>query len=127
MTLIELTVVVTMIISLISSLFFSASFYKEKADKASCIVQMSGIQKALRSYQNFNNLSTGDTISKSDLIGPDKALEKELFCPHSNGDYSFRSEIPAAGLALIFCSDYDVKFGSKDPNQAHTPIDSSGW
>lgn len=126
-TLIELTVVITMIISLTSSLFISANYYRESANRSGCVVQMEGIQKALRSYQNFNNLKTGDPVAKSDLVGAGKAIPSELFCPHADGRYAFRDEIPAAGESFVTCVDYDSSVGTKDSGQAHNPISTSGW
>lgn len=126
-TLIELTVVITMILTISSSLFFSASYYKESADKANCIVQLENMQKAMRSYQNFNNLKAGDPVSKSDLVGPGKAMGKEVFCPHAGGAYIFSDEVPAAGVAFATCSDYDSATGSKDQSQAHNAQSTNTW
>ena len=126
-TLIELTVVITMILTLSSSLFFSASYYRDSSDKAACIVQLESMQKAVRSYQNFNSLSAGNPITKSDLVGPGKAIASEVFCPHSGGVYVFKDEIPAAGVAFATCSDYDATTGTKDQSLAHNYQNISSW
>lgn len=125
-TIIELTVVITMILTLSSSLFFSASYYKESADKANCIIQIEGMQKAMRSYQNLNALSTGASIAKSDLVGVGKAIPKELFCPDSGGAYIFPTEIPDTGSVFATCADFDSTVVS-DSSHAHNAINITVW
>ena len=125
-TLIELTVVIAMILTLTSSLFFSANYYKDSSNKANCIVQLQGIQKVMRSYQNFNSLSPGDPIAKSDIVGAGKAIPEEVFCPHSGGSYILATEIPSFGTAFATCEDFDSTVGS-DPSQEHNAQDTTGW
>ncbi len=54
-TIVELTVVISMIISLISALFVSAKYYKEASDRSTCITQISQYQRAVRAHQNSHN------------------------------------------------------------------------
>lgn len=126
-TLIELTVVIAMILSLSSGLFFSASYYKESSDRAACLVQLESMQKAVRSYQNFNNLKTGDPLPVTAIVGVDKAIPSALLCPFSSGDYVLLEEVPASGAPYAKCQDYDRNSGIIDKNQDHTPADTSAW
>ncbi|WP_129589584.1 type II secretion system protein [Rubritalea profundi] len=126
-TLIELAVVISMLLSLISALFISAKYYKEAADKSSCITQISQFQKAVRTYQNLNSLANGDSISSSDFYGEDKPYRVKVFCPLGGGDYNLLEEIPSSGVAFATCAEYNALNGSKDPSQAHTSANLSGW
>ena len=126
-TLIELTVVISMILSLISALFVSANYYKEAADKAACITLISQHQKAVRAHQNFKGLANGDSISASDFYGEGKAFEIEPSCPHGGGKYSILGEIPSAGVAFATCAEYDSSTGSVDKSQAHNPESLKNW
>ncbi|MFC4995437.1 type II secretion system protein [Rubritalea tangerina] len=127
MTLIELTVVISMIISLISALFVSAKYYREASDRSACIAQISQIQKAVRSYQNLNNLTTGDIIEEADFIGPDTPFEQALQCPSDGGEYTYLWEVPASGVPFAFCAEYDRSQGSVDPTLDHTPENGAAW
>ncbi len=126
-TLIELTVVISMILSLISALFVSAKYYKEAADKSSCVTQISHLQKAVRAYQNLNGLATGDSISSSDFYGEGKPYRVAAFCPLGGGKYNILDEIPSTGVAFATCLEYDESNGSVDKSQAHTPVSTAGW
>jgi len=126
-TLVELTVVITMLFSLISALFVSAKYYKEASDKAACITQISQFQKAVRAYQNLNSLAIGDSISSSDFYGESMPYSKEVFCPLGGGEYNLLEEVPSPGVAFATCAEYDESTGSADKSQAHTPASIAGW
>jgi prepilin-type N-terminal cleavage/methylation domain-containing protein len=53
MTLIELTVVILVLLSLISIMFIGAKAWKRGSDRAGCIMNMRNMQLASRSYQNM--------------------------------------------------------------------------
>ncbi len=52
-TLIELTVVIAVILTLIGILFFGAQTYQRHANKSACVVLQNGINKAVRSFVNL--------------------------------------------------------------------------
>jgi len=52
-TLIELSVVIVVLLTLVSVLFMAAQSWKRGSDRASCIVGLRNIQVAVRSYQNL--------------------------------------------------------------------------
>ena len=69
-TLIELSVVIAVILLLVGVLFIGVTAWKEGANRAACIVNLSSIQKAVRGYQNMNEKNVGDAcVAATDLIG----------------------------------------------------------
>ena len=54
MTLIELTVVILVLLSLISILFVGARAWKKGSDRAGCIMNIRNVQQGVRSFQNIN-------------------------------------------------------------------------
>jgi type II secretory pathway pseudopilin PulG len=53
-TLIELSVVIAVILLLVGVLFIGVTAWKNGANKAACMVQLSSIQKAVRGWENLN-------------------------------------------------------------------------
>ena len=62
-TLIELSVVIAVLLLLVGVLFIGITAWKNGANTAACIVNLSSIQKAVRGYQNMNGLATGATLT----------------------------------------------------------------
>ena len=60
MTLLELTVVILVLLSLISILFIGARAWKRGSDRAASILQIRNVQQAVRSYSNMNGKNPGD-------------------------------------------------------------------
>ena len=52
MTLIEITVVILVLLTLIAVLFIGANIYKKGADRAACILNIRNIHQAVRADQN---------------------------------------------------------------------------
>ena len=67
MTLLELTVVILVLLSLISILFIGARAWKKGSDRAGCILNIRNVQQAVRGYANMNPEKTG--ITKAVLYG----------------------------------------------------------
>jgi len=61
-TLIELSVVIAVLLLLVGVLFIGMTAWKNGANKAACIINLSSIQKAVRGYQNMNRLASGATL-----------------------------------------------------------------
>ena len=55
MTLIEITVVILVLLTLIAVLFIGANIYKKGADRAACILNIRNIHQAVRADQNLEN------------------------------------------------------------------------
>lgn len=75
MTLLELTVVILVLLSLISILFIGARAWKKGSDRAASILQIRNVQQAVRSHANMTGLNPGDTMAKEDVIGEGKFIE----------------------------------------------------
>jgi type II secretory pathway pseudopilin PulG len=118
LTLIEVTLVIAVLLGLISVLFIGVSAYKEGSNRAKCILNISNVQKAVRSYQNLYEKAPGDALVKETITGAGAFLETEPTCP-SAGAYTWGTTIPAVGAAYLTCS----LAGTKD----HVPQSVVGW
>ena len=107
MTLLELTVVILVLLSLISILFIGARAWKKGSDRAGCIMNIRNVQQGVRSYANMNGFSPGDTVTgwKANVIGTGLFVEKTPACP-GGGTYTYASDtvIPAVGTLAMTCS-----------------------
>lgn len=118
LTLIEVTLVVSVLLGLISFSFVGANAYKEGADRATCILHIVEVQKGLRSFCNFHERKPGDTVSglKGAIIGPNRFVDVMPVCP-SGGEYLFtEDEVPAMGTTFMRCSIVE-----------HEPATTNGW
>ncbi len=118
LTLIEITLVIAVLLGLISVLFIGVSAYKEGSNRSKCILNISNVQKAVRSYQNLYEKNVGDSVAQSTLAGSGKLLETAPTCP-SSGTYTWGSTIPAVGTAHLTCS-----LGTSND---HVPTSTTGW
>jgi len=67
MTLLELTVVILVLLSLISILFVGARAWKKGSDRAANIMNIRNSQQAMRGHQNMRGLNVGDPFTTTDL------------------------------------------------------------
>lgn len=117
LTLVEVTLVVTVLLGLIGVAFAGLSAYKEGANRAICIHQVANVQKAMRSYCHFQELESGQAIPdlKKRLIEESKFFAEAPICP-SGGTYVFHAgEVPHVGTLFMRCSIMDhapKEFGS---------------
>jgi len=119
LTLIEVTLVIAVLLGLISVLFIGVAAYKKGSDRAKCILNISTVQKAIRSYANMYEKDPGDTVATGDYIGAGLFIENVPTCP-STGTYTFQTEVPVAGVAMVDCS---LAGGTT----LHVPSDLAGW
>ncbi len=118
MTLLELTVVILVLLSLISILFIGARAWKAGSDRAGCIINLRNAQQAVRSYQNMNAYPEGKTINMfTDIFGAG-GYGVETKCP-AGGDYDHAGAIPPVGTLAMVCS-----LAGTD---GHVPTGSDGW
>ena len=107
MTLLELTVVILVLLSLISILFIGARAWKKGSDRAGCILNIRNFQQAVRSYGNMNEKAPGDTVAAftTTIIGSGLFMEKAPVCP-GRGTYTGTAgtTIPAVGTLALTCS-----------------------
>lgn len=121
MTLLELTVVIAVMLSLITLLFYGARAWKRGSDRAVCIMNIQNTQKGLRSYSNLNALEPGANIPglKNLIIGFGRFVQVTPNCP-SGGIYTYGEDvIPPFGTLYIECS--------LSGSERHTPKDFSDW
>ena len=115
LTLIEITVVIAVLLGLVAVLFIGVQNYREATNKSRCIMQISAVQKAVRSHQNLNDLAIGGTLTQTDLVGTGKLIASAPVCP-SGGTYTWLGTVPAVGTAYLTCS-----------ASGHAPADTAGW
>lgn len=131
-TLIEITLVIAVFLGLISVLFVGAASYKEGTNRAKCIMTIATMQKAVRSYQNLNELEPGDAAAYQDLVGEGKLIEYITPCgsqaslsPEVGAAEGFAAtgymglgKIPESGIPYLSCRLVDL---------GHVPDTSSSW
>lgn len=121
MTLLELTVVILVLLTLIGILFIGARAWKSGSDRAQCMINASNVQKAVRGFQNARGLSEGTFINYvGTIVGPGCFFDSEPTCA-TYGDYEWKTQIPTPGVCFIDCWDPD--------NSAayHYPQNSGDW
>jgi type II secretory pathway pseudopilin PulG len=123
MTLLELTVVILVLLSLISILFIGARAWKAGSDRAGCIIQIRNVQQGVRSYANMNGLNPGSTVAawKTLVVGSGLFVETTPACL-GGGSYTYAADtvIPAVGTLAMTCS---LSGGTT----LHVPANTSGW
>jgi prepilin-type N-terminal cleavage/methylation domain-containing protein len=121
MTLLELTVVILVLLSLISILFIGARAWKKGSDRAGCIMNIRNVQQAVRGHQNMMNLSVDDTLLSTALVGKDGYLGNDPKCPAGTLGYTYKTKVPALGTVYAQCKE----FGGKSDGAAVDASDPS--
>jgi len=136
-TLIELTVVIVVLLTLIGVLFIGANIYKRGSDRTACILNIRNIQLAVRANQNLQNLAENDATNaplnfdQTDIFSPPNATpatERFLVmptCPTDGGAYLATNAggvYPSTGIVVATCSTNGAGngFGDHFPNPATT-------
>jgi prepilin-type N-terminal cleavage/methylation domain-containing protein len=101
-TLIELSVVIAVLLLLVGVLFIGITAWKNGANTAACVVNLSSIQKAVRGYQNLNGLTTGATLTVATMTSAGFWAAQPV-CP-AGGAYAALGTIPTQGVAYMTCS-----------------------
>ena len=100
MTLLELTVVILVLLSLISILFVGARAWKKGSDRAANVMIVRNVQQAVRSYQNMNIVSEGTTIgvtTSGPIFGSGNFIENIPTPPVPGLTYTFGPTVPGIG------------------------------
>jgi prepilin-type N-terminal cleavage/methylation domain-containing protein len=106
MTLIEVSIVVAVMLSLVTVLLIGFAAYKRGSDRSICVQNISTVQKAMRSYSNLAGHFPGDPVTSlsTEIIGAGKFLEEIPVCPAS-GSYTFSDgAVPDVGTLFMNCS-----------------------
>jgi type II secretory pathway pseudopilin PulG len=101
-TLIELSVVIAVLLRLVGVLFIGITAWKNGANTAASIINLSSIQKAVRGYQNMNALNTGDPLPVATLTSAGFWTAAPV-CP-AGGTYTSTATVPSQGIAYMTCS-----------------------
>src|SRR5271165_3448954 len=101
-TLIELSVVIAVLLLLVGVLFIGITAWKNGANTAACIINLSSIQKAVSGYANMNQMNTGATLTTSNLTGAGFWGTVPV-CP-AGGVYTPLGTVPAQGTAYMTCN-----------------------
>lgn len=121
MTLLELTVVILVLLSLVTILFIGAQAWKKGSDRTLCIASLANVQKGVRGYCNLYAFQPGQTVSglKDKVIGLGRFVESEPSCPR-DGTYTFGGDqVPSVGVLYMTCS-----LATSDQ---HEPANSLDW
>ena len=114
-TLIELTVVIAVILTLIGILFVGAQTYQRHANKSACIVIQNGINKAVRSATNLNGANLIGAAGGPGAIGmwtfagggpgdivAQGFLPNNPVCPESGAPFTVVNGNTASGAGTVF-------------------------
>jgi prepilin-type N-terminal cleavage/methylation domain-containing protein len=96
MTLLELTVVILVLLSLISILFIGARAWKRGSDRAANILNIRNVQQAVRAHANVRGLLEGATLASTEIIGAGKYLNT-VSPPITDISYAYTGTVPAIG------------------------------
>ena len=101
MTLLELTVVILVLLSLISILFVGARAWKKGSDRSANIMNIRNVQQAVRGHQNMRNLNDGASVPESDIFGTAGdgvgGYLREPTPPATGIAYTYTGVVPAIG------------------------------
>ncbi len=124
MTLLELTLVILVLLSLISILFIGAQAWKRGSDRTLCIMNIHNVQKGIRSFSNLHGHSPGEIVPglQMRVIGLGRFVEETPTCP-SSGTYAYgetfgSDTIPPIGEVYLKCSLV---------TSGHGPTDIADW
>ena len=100
-TLIELSVVIAVILLLVGVLFIGVQAWRDGANRAASLVNISSIQKAVRGEQNMSNppLNVDDTLDSQKLVDDGYFGTLPLDPANSNGAYTYLGKVPGLGIA----------------------------
>jgi prepilin-type N-terminal cleavage/methylation domain-containing protein len=101
-TLIELSVVIAVLLLLVGVLFIGITAWKNGANTAACIVNLSSMQKAARGYQNLNQLSAGSSET-STMLANASFWASTPVCP-GGGTYAWAITVPIPGAVYTTCT-----------------------
>jgi len=101
-TLIELSVVIAVLLLLVGVLFIGITAWKNGANTAACIINLSSIQKAARGYANMNQLNTGAALPIATLTAAGFWGTIPV-CP-AGGSYADIETVPSQGTAYMTCN-----------------------
>ena len=85
MTLLELTVVILVLLSLISILFIGARAWKKGSDRAANILNMRNVQQAVRAHAKVRGLAISDSLDDNTAMIPTPSVVGGKVMEHDTG------------------------------------------
>lgn len=125
MTLIEISLVIALLLGLIAVVFMGLGTYRQGADKAKCKMQLSAVQKAVRSGANMQNLAIGATLASTDVFGAGKLMETMPACPGDSSAYTWLGTVPTVGTPYGNCT--NVGAGTATTTHVLAAADTTDW
>ena len=122
MTLLELTVVILVLLSLISILFIGARAWKKGSDRAANILNIRNVQQAVRAHANVRGLLEGATLASTEIVGSGKYLNS-VTAPNSDISYAYGTAVPAIGTLYLIAT----YAAGTDTDYAPTTGSTSEW
>jgi prepilin-type N-terminal cleavage/methylation domain-containing protein len=121
MTLLELTVVILVLLSLISILFVGARAWKRGSDRAGCILNIRNVQQAVRGHMNTHPELTAAPAASEIYDGSGNLYMRTPACPAGTTAYTYDAGtgIPAAGHIFLDCAVTTVT--------DHVPANTADW
>ena len=117
MTLLELTVVILVLLSLISILFIGARAWKKGSDRAANILNIRNVQQAVRAHVNMRGLTTpatvggGAALASTEIVGSGKYLNTVTNPVTGTLTYAYLEKVPAIGeLYLTVTGDTGLEY-----------------
>jgi prepilin-type N-terminal cleavage/methylation domain-containing protein len=120
-TLIELSVVIAVLLLLVGVLFIGITAWKNGANKAACLVNLSSIQKAVRGYENMNGLYAGAPCTAANIVGAGLYFANMPKCPTLGTAYVAGTKIPADGAPWTNCT------SATAPTHVLTAAQTANW
>jgi type II secretory pathway pseudopilin PulG len=121
MTLLELTVVILVLLTLVTVLFIGANAWKQGSDRTLCIMNLQNVQKGVRSFANLNGYSAGATVAglQTQVIGLGRFVESMPECPGDGSYASGGDVIPNIGTLYFNCT--------LAASENHEPLSADDW
>jgi competence protein ComGC len=106
MTLLEMTVVILVLLSMVTLLFVSGRAWKNGSDRALCIVNLEMVQKAVRSFSNLYGYMPGESVPglENKVIGSGLFVDSMPECPGTGSYSTLGDQIPEIGTPYMSCS-----------------------
>ena len=112
MTLLELTVVILVLLSLISILFIGARAWKKGSDRAANILNIRNVQQAVRAHSNIRGLAISAALADTEIVGTGKYLNA-VTRPNTDISYTYLAAVPPIGtlyLVAAYASSSDADY-----------------
>ncbi len=120
-TLLEATLVLLVLLSLVGILFGGTRAWREGSEKTLCILNLHKVQQAVRGYSNLEGKLPGEEVAGLPLriFGHDRFIEELPVCA-GGGLYEYGGDrIPLLGELYMNCSLAE--------SREHRPVDPVDW